>query len=156
MTGATIQKLGPDDVELAQQLLALFHHAFPGEREPPSASPKYLQRLLGRPDFHASVALCQGEVVGGLSAYELAVLATEARELFIYDVAVAASHRRQGVGRALIEFARELCASRGLSAMYVAASSDEAHAVAFYEATGLAREDVAWFTHEFKKETADT
>lgn len=144
----SIRKLGPDDVELAQQMLRLFHEAFEKEDAEPPA-PKYLQSLLARQDFHAVVALRGQKVVGGLTAYELEMLTREARELFIYDVAVAQLHRRGGIGRALLEAARELCVERGLCAMYVAASADEEHAVRFYEAAGLEREDVAWFTHEF-------
>lgn len=149
MTHLDIRKLGPEDLDRAQQMLQLFQEAFEKEDAAPP-SHKYLQSLLARQDFHAIVALHDQKVVGGLTAYELEMLPREARELFIYDIAVAQSHRRQGIGRALIEAARELCVQSGLSAMYVAACADEAHAVRFYEATGLEREDVAWFTHEFK------
>ena len=143
----SIHKLEPGDIELAQHLLALFQRAF--ELEERTSAPKYLERLLGREDFHAIVALLEGEVIGGLSAYELEMLDGR-RELFVYDVAVHEAHRRQGIGRALIHAARELCPSRDISALFVAASADEEHAVRFYEAAGLDREDVAMFTHAFQ------
>ena len=108
-----------------------------------------LTRLLARPDFHVVAALRESEVIGGLTAYELVMYKEAATELFIYEVGVEESQRRQGIGRALIEWARELCRSRRLSALYIPAFAHDARAVAFYEATGLTREDVAWFVQEF-------
>lgn len=46
--------------------------------------------------------LGEGDVVGGLVAYELAKFEQERSEVYIYDLAVLASHRRQGVATALI------------------------------------------------------
>jgi aminoglycoside 3-N-acetyltransferase I len=148
MTENSIRKLKPTDINLARQMLRLFNEAFE-KADAATPAPAYLERLLARPEFHAVVALHAGRVIGGLTAYELPMLTREERELFVYDVAVDAAHRRAGVGRALIEFAREMCAQSGITALYVAAMADEPGAVRFYEACGLLREDVAWFTHEF-------
>ena len=144
----SIQELGPDDLVTAQQLFEMWRREDNVTKPPPSS--ETLLRLLSRPDFHAVAALSDGEVIGGLTAYELEMYTEAATELFVYEVGVAAAHRRQGVGRALIEFARNLCTSRGLSALYIPAMADDARAVAFYEATGLKREDVAWFIQEFE------
>jgi aminoglycoside 3-N-acetyltransferase I len=42
------------------------------------------------------VALQDGEVVGGIAAYELIKFEQERSEIYIYDLAVAATHRRKG------------------------------------------------------------
>ena len=62
----------------------------------------YLQRLLGSDYFIALAALKAGEVVGGLAAYELKKFEQQRSEIYIYDLAVAAAHRREGIATALI------------------------------------------------------
>lgn len=151
MNGFTLQELGADGLSQARQLFEMWRRE--DNVSAPAPSDETLLRLLARDDFHAVAALHDGEIIGGLTAYELVMYTEAATELFIYEVGVAAAHRRQGVGCALIEFARELCRTRGLSALYVPAMADDARAVAFYEATGLKRENVAWFVQEFNQET---
>lgn len=145
----SIRELGPNELVTAQRLFEMWRHEDNVTKPPPSS--ETLLRLLSRPDFHAVAALREDEVIGGLTAYELEMYTEAATELFIYEVGVAAAHRRLGVGRALIEFARNLCSSCNLSALYVPAMADDARAVAFYQAVGLKREDVAWFVQEFEE-----
>lgn len=59
-------------------------------------SDAYLAALLGGPQFIALAALAGEEVVGGLAAYELIKFERERKEVYIYDLAVAAGHRRRG------------------------------------------------------------
>ena len=72
-TRFSIHRLTPDDETLMEALLATFGEAFDeveaygGNR--PSAG--YLQQLLDSDYFIALVALKNGEVVGGIAAYEL-------------------------------------------------------------------------------------
>jgi len=145
----SIRELNSDELQIAQRLFEMWRQEDNVTKPPPSSD--ILLRLLARPDFHAVAALYEDEVIGGLTAYELEMYTEAATELFIYEVGVAAEHRRQGVGRALIDFARKLCISRSLSALYVPAMADDTRAVAFYQATGLKREDVAWFVQEFEQ-----
>jgi ribosomal protein S18 acetylase RimI-like enzyme len=42
-------------------------------------------------------------------------------EFYIYDLAVAESHRRRGVATALIEEVKALCAGRGIYVIFVQA-----------------------------------
>ncbi len=144
----SLRELGPNDLATAQQLFELWRQEDNVTKPPPSS--ETLLRLLSRPDFHAVVALRENEAIGGLTAYELEMYTEAATELFVYEVGVDAQRRRQGVGRALIEFARKLCRARRLSALYIPAMADDARAVAFYQATGLKREAVAWFVQEFE------
>ena len=104
----------------------------------------YLARLLGRDSFIAIVALNEGVVVGGLAAYELHKFEQARREIYIYDLAVAEAHRRQGIATALIEALRRIAAERGAWVIYVQADPGDDPAVALYTRLGV-REDVLHF-----------
>ncbi|MGH7615151.1 MAG: GNAT family N-acetyltransferase, partial [Gemmatimonadales bacterium] len=86
-------------------LVAAFGEAFDAVEtytgNQPSAD--YLQRLLGSDYFIALAALKNGEVVGGIAAYELKKFEQERSEIYIYDLAVSAAHRREGIATALIQ-----------------------------------------------------
>lgn len=106
----------------------------------------YVQQLLGGDAFVALAALSSGRVVGGLAAYELKKFERERSELYIYDLAVLANYRRQGIATALIAALRNIATSRGAYVMFVQADTgveDEA-AIALYTKLGT-REDVLHF-----------
>lgn len=84
------------------------------------------------------------ELVGGLVAYELTKLERARSEIYIYDLAVAETHRRQGIATALIERLRELARERGAWVLYVQADQGDEPAVALYQKMGT-REDVMHF-----------
>lgn len=68
----SIQQIVPEDVALMEALLVTFGEAFDQVEtygNPPSAD--YLRQLLDTDYFIALAALKEGEVVGGLTAYEL-------------------------------------------------------------------------------------
>ena len=92
----SIQQIVPEDVALMEALLATFGEAFDQVEtygNPPSTD--YLRQLLDSDYFIAIAALKEGEVVGGLTAYELKKFEQERSEIYIYDLAVASAHRRQ-------------------------------------------------------------
>jgi aminoglycoside 3-N-acetyltransferase I len=62
----------------------------------------YLLRLLSSKYFIALVALKRDEVVGGIAAYELRKFEQERSEIYIYDLAVAAAHRLEGIATAMM------------------------------------------------------
>jgi aminoglycoside 3-N-acetyltransferase I len=98
----TIHQIAPDEIALMAAMLTTFGAAFEEvetySQNRPSAA--YLQRLIGRDYFIALVALQDGEVVGGIAAYELIKFEQERSEIYIYDLAVAATHRRKGIATA--------------------------------------------------------
>src|SRR5688572_14884353 len=100
----SIRQLTPDDVALMDALVATLGEAFNEEdtyaRKRPGAA--YLQRLLGSDYFIALAALKGGEVVGGIGAYELKKFEQQRSEIYIYDLAVSSTHRREGIATALI------------------------------------------------------
>jgi aminoglycoside 3-N-acetyltransferase I len=144
--GLSIHQLTRDDHALMKALLATFGDAF-GEVETyggnqPSAG--YLEQLLGSDYFVALAALKNGEVVGGLTAYELKKFEQERSEIYIYDLAVAVAHRRQGIATALIQELKKLAAARAAYVIFVQADTGDAPAIALYSKLG-AREDVLHF-----------
>ena len=104
----------------------------------------YLRRLLGSDYFIALAALTYGEVVGGLAAYELKKFEQERSEIYIYDLAVAEPHRRQGIATTLILELKRLAARRGACVIFVQADPGDEPAIALYTKLG-AREDVLHF-----------
>ncbi len=141
-----IHRLTPAEVPLLEALLTTFGEAF-GEvetytRARPSAA--YLERLLASDYFIALAALQDGEVVGGLAAYELRKFEQERSEIYIYDLAVAAAYRRQGIATALILELKRIAAERGAYVVFVQADRGDEPAIALYTKLGT-REDVLHF-----------
>lgn len=146
VTSFSIRQLTAHDVALMEAMLSTFGEAFDEEETYGAARPSqaYLQRLLGKDDFIAIAALKHESVVGGLVAYELQKFEQERSEIYIYDLAVAAAHRRKGVATALIKELQKIAATRGAYVIFVQADIGDAPAIALYEKLGV-REDVLHF-----------
>lgn len=142
----SIRRLLPDDVALMEAMMTTFGEAFDEMETYTNARPsaEYLKRLLGSDHFIALAALKESEVVGGLAAYELVKFEQERSEVYIYDLAVAAAHRRQGIATALIEELRTIASGRKAYVIFVQADLVDAPAIALYTKLGL-REDVLHF-----------
>ncbi len=107
-------------------------------------SQDYVRGLLSSDAFIGIVALDQEEVVGGLAAYDLKKFERECSEIYIYDLAVSASHRRRGIATAMIQALRRIAQARGAEVIFVQADYDDPPAIALYESLGT-REDVLHF-----------
>lgn len=142
-TAASIHHLTSSDIGLMRELNTLFGQAFDDPELYDGAPPDdaYLLDLLSREHIHALVALLDGAVIGGLVAYELDKFERARREIYIYDLAVAEAHRRQGVATALIDHLRALAAARGAWVIFVQADYGDAPAIALYQKLG-SREEV--------------
>jgi aminoglycoside 3-N-acetyltransferase I len=129
-----------------QGMLTVFGEAFGDAASYGAARPgaAYLERLLASDHFIALAALSDDEVVGGLAAYELPKFEQERSEIYIYDLAVAAPHRRRGVATALIEVLRRIAGARGAYVIFVQADRGDDAAIALYGKLGT-REDVLHF-----------
>lgn len=129
-----VLRLGTGEAHLAERTFALLEEVFGSASEP--LSDGYLQRLLAREDFWALAAVSGDQVVGGITAHALAMTRHEARELFVYDLAVHPAVHRQGIGRLLVESLVTWAAADGISVVFVPADDDDDHALAFYTALG--------------------
>ena len=144
--GVTIRQLSSNDVALMEAMMTTFGEAFDEVDIYTAARPsaRYLERLLDSNHFIALTALKGGTVVGGLVAYELQKFERERSEIYIYDLAVAAAHRREGIATALIEELKTIAASRRAYVIFVQADRNDAAAIALYTKLG-SREDVLHF-----------
>jgi len=104
----------------------------------------YLERLLGRDTFIALAAVEGNQVVGGVAAYVLPKFEQERSEIYIYDLAVAETHRRRGIGTAMIANLQRIGALRGAHVIFVQADYGDDPAIALYTKLG-ARENVIHF-----------
>jgi len=143
-----VRRLSADDLPLMHGLLEMFGEAFDdpatyGSRRPSAA---YMERLLARDTFIALVAVEDGDVVGGIAAYELQKFEQERSEIYIYDLAVAQGHRRRGIASGLIDALKSIARSRGAYVIYVQADTgvEDEPAIALYTKLGT-REEVLHF-----------
>lgn len=141
-----IHRLTANDLPKMHALLSVFGEAFDEVETYGAARPDdaYLRRLLGGETFIALAALKGDEVVGGLAAYVLPKFEQQRSEVYIYDLAVAAAHRRQGIATALIQALKPLAAERGAYVVFIQADQGDDPAIALYTKLGI-REDVLHF-----------
>ena len=145
-TSPIVRRLAPADASLPRKLNTLFGEAF-NDRETYGGAPptdEYLEVLLAKEHVIVIVATDGEEVVGGLVAYELDKAERTRREIYIYDLAVEAGHRRRGIATRLITLLRGIAAQRRAWVIYVQADYGDEAAIALYEKLGV-REDVLHF-----------
>lgn len=141
-----VHALGADDVALLRAMLDLFGDVFGDAAEHAASRPDdgYLARLLARDTFIAIAATLGDTVVGAAAAYVLPKFEQSRSEIYLYDLAVAATHRREGIATALIAELQAIAAARGAWVIFVQADHGDDPAIALYSKLG-AREDVLHF-----------
>ena len=142
----TYQQISAADLPTLKSLLAVFGEAFgePDTYQGAVPTDAYLTALLKKPHFIALAALRDGEVVGGLAAYELEKFERARSEIYIYDLAVREGERRKGVATGLVRALGLIARERGAYVMFVQADRGDAPAIRLYESLGT-REDVFHF-----------
>lgn len=141
-----IQQLENRDIGLLRQLLELFGRVFNMPETYCAAQPgdDYLAGLLASDSFIAIVALDEGKVIAGLTAYELKKFEQERSEVFIYDLAVDEAYRRKGIATSLISALKPVARSRGAYVIIIEADQGDEPPTALYTKLGT-REDVLHF-----------
>ena len=147
-----IRHLTANDVTIMRSMLTTFGEVFSDmntytEMQPSSS---YLEKLLSNGSFIALVALKSNNVVGAMAAYELVKFEQERSEIYIYDLAVDKSHRREGIATSLIEELKNIAAERGAYVIFVQADKgiEDEPAIALYNKLGKTCEDVFHFDIE--------
>ncbi len=149
----SIQQITQKDTSLMEALMTVFGDAFSdidtytGNRP----STDYMRGLLSSDYFIALAALENGEVVGGLTAYELKKFEQECSEIYIYDLAVSESYRRRGIATTLINELKGIAIARKAYVIFVQADTgvEDEPAISLYTKLGK-REDVLHFDIEVK------
>ena len=88
------------------------------------------------------VALKNGEVIGGLAAYELKKFEQDRSEIYIYDLAVAVHVQRNGIATCLIEYLKKIADNRGTYVIFVQADTgpEDKPAIELYKKLGNCEE----------------
>jgi len=142
-----ILHLSADDTARMRRLNSLFAQAFddPASYAADPPSDDYFRDVLARQHVIVLVAEApDGEIVGGLVAYELPKLERRRSEVYLYDLAVAAQYRRQGIATRLIQALGRIARDRGAWVVFVQADHGDEPAIALYQKLGV-REDVLHF-----------
>ncbi|WP_448700245.1 GNAT family N-acetyltransferase [Mucilaginibacter sp. AW1-3] len=141
-----VKQLSVADLALTQQLFILLQEVF-GIENPIKVSDSYVDKLLSNTNFVALAAIYQSEVVGGLTAYRLPMYDKEEEELFIYDIAVRPAFQRNGIGKQLINAAKQFCRKQNVELMFVQADAEDIHALDFYRSTRAKEERTVQFIY---------
>jgi aminoglycoside 3-N-acetyltransferase I len=139
-----VRRLGPGEVPLAKRLFSRMAEEF--EEDHDELSDAYVEALLARAETWVLAALLDDEVAGGLTAHVLPMTRTECAEVFIYDIAVLAAHRRRGVGRLLVQHLQGAAGAARLGDLFVPVDNEDDHAQDFYRALGGVAAPVMFFT----------
>ena len=126
-----IVRLGPGDADTVLAAGDLFD-----ERPTPDAT----ARFLAEPGHHLLFAY-EGDVPVGFITGVETVHPDKGSEMFLYELGVAESHRRRGVGRALIDRLGTIARAAGCYGMWVATEEANVAALATYGAAGAKRDD---------------
>ncbi|GGG30839.1 hypothetical protein GCM10011344_34720 [Dokdonia pacifica] len=143
-----ISRIQENDIKLFIELIELLNEVF--EEPNQVASERQIKKLLNKPDFYAIVAIKEGRILGGLTAYELERYYTDKSELYIYDIAVKTEFQNQGIGKALIHYLKDYSTNNDIETIFVEAHSEDTQAVKFYESTFGKAEKVDHFNFEVK------
>ncbi|MDX2186235.1 MAG: GNAT family N-acetyltransferase [Opitutaceae bacterium] len=147
MTGDySIVRVDASRIDLMRRLNAMFGEVFGDPSSYCSAQPRreYLERLLRAETLVALAAVRGDDVVAGLTAYLLHKLEQERTEVYLYDLAVRAEFRRQGIATKLIETLWAEVAAFPVHVIFVQADHGDDPAVALYSKLGL-KEEVLHF-----------
>lgn len=109
--------------------------------------PEQLSRYLADPAQHLVVAIAGDLVVGmasGLSYFH----PDKPLQFFINEVGVASSHRRQGIGRQLLDAIQDIARGLGCSEAWLGTEYDNDAANALYRAANGEEEPFILYTFE--------
>jgi aminoglycoside 3-N-acetyltransferase I len=126
-----VRRLGPGESTLAVEAVRVLKA--PDGYPTPSAD--YLETFLTKPENVFVVAI-DVEPVGFAVGYLLDRIDRDQRMLFFYEIGVAASRRRQGIGRRLVEELKTIGRTERVMKMWVPTARSNVAATALYAKTG--------------------
>lgn len=140
-----IKKLHNRDIDAFVELIRVFEDVFEMQNFTMPAIP-HVAGVLARPDFIVFVAIREGKVIAGLTAYTLQQYYAAKPLAYLYDLAVDTRYQRQGIGSKLVVALREYCREQGFEEVFVQADKEDDYAVDFYRTTApTAEEQVVHF-----------
>lgn len=144
-----VLRLTRDHLHEFRALMSLFAREFDDQESYALAKPRdeYVSKHLSKEHIIHLVAKKDEEVVGGLVAYVLEKFEQERNEVYIYDLAVSSSFRRQGIATTLINELKQIAKTLNAWVMYVQADYVDPPAIKLYESLGK-KEEVLHFDIE--------
>ncbi|KYG62778.1 AAC(3)-I family aminoglycoside 3-N-acetyltransferase [Bdellovibrio bacteriovorus] len=138
----TIRRLNSTDLQSLKDLNVVFSEAFADPETHLSKKPSdpYLLKLLSKPHVIVLAAFDGATVVGGLVAYVMEKYEQERSEIYIYDLAVAETHRRRGIARDMILHLKSIGKEIGAWVILVQADKPDTPAIRLYESLGTKEE----------------
>lgn len=133
-----MRRLGAGNIAEVRNMNALFAEVFadPAAYTGQPPDDRYLEGWLMTPNVIALAAEQSDHNVGGLVAYILPKHEQHRSEVYIYDLGVRATHRRQGIATRLIAALQDIAADIGAWVVFVQADYDDPAAIALYEKFG--------------------
>lgn len=135
-----ILRATPAHVDLVAPLFDAYRQ-FYGCAPDPETARSFLRERLERGESVVFVAVSDGRGVGFTQLYPSFTSVGAARAWILNDLYVIPEARRTGVGRLLMETAREMAVATGAAWMELATAKDNAKAQALYRSCGYVREE---------------
>ena len=104
----------------------------------PVPSTDYLPRFLSKADNVLIVAFDGDIPIGYTVAYLLDRVDRDQQMMFFYEIGVAESHRRRGVGKRMIAALKAICRAQNVMKMWVPNGRSNTAATCLYASTGAA------------------
>jgi ribosomal protein S18 acetylase RimI-like enzyme len=123
-----VKRLEPGDASIAIKVVKSFAAK--------DVSFQHMERFLSNPANYLLVAEVNDNAVGFLLAHALERLKEDSRKMFIYEIEVSETHRRKGVGAALISHVRSIVKQEKMMSAFVFTNYSNEGAVEFYKSTG--------------------
>jgi aminoglycoside 3-N-acetyltransferase I len=133
-----IKQLATNEIDQMRSLLNLFGEACEDKETYCNKQPTdtYLENLLNKDHFITLIATQAKKVVGGLTAYVLDKFEQQRSEIYVYDLAVDESFRRQGIATNLINHLKEIAKTRGAYVIIIQADWGDQGPINLYEKLG--------------------
>lgn len=148
-----IKKIEGADLPLFKDLITLFNSVFEVDGSA-IASDTHLANLLSKKEFIVFAALQNGEIIGGITAYEMQMYSSDHSEIYIYDVAVRQDIQRIGVGKKLLLSLNKYSEQNNIKTMFVEAHEEDKHAIDFYHSARGNLERVAHFSFKINSSSS--
>ena len=134
-----IRPAAPADLQMVLELYAQ-PELDAGVVLPVETATQLLERFADYPDYTLYVAERGGDIVGTFALLVMHNLGhLGAPSAIVEDVAVAPRSQGQGIGKAMMQFALDLCRNKGCYKLMLSSNAKREHAHAFYESLGFER-----------------
>jgi len=131
-TSFTVFRAGTKDLALAREAIAHVH-------ERPVANDSTIDYFLNDPTCYLMLAVEDGRVIGSLNGHSLRRPHRSNLQFLLYEIDVAAAHRKQGVGHALVSAFTAEARAAGADEIWVLTNESNRAAFSLYSKCGFRR-----------------